>query len=949
MEMTKLHELADLGQAIWLDYIRRSFITSGELKALIEEGLRGVTSNPTIFEKAIAGSTDYDDALRRLVEEGKTVEEIYEALVLEDIQRAADVLRPVYEQTDGADGYVSLEVSPTLASDTEGTVAEARRLFAALERPNVMIKVPATAAGIPAIETLIGEGVNVNVTLMFSLAHYEAVAEAYLAGLEKLAAGGGDPSLRLCSGQATGSGRGVSQVASVASFFVSRVDTAVDRVLEGMGTPEAAALQGKMAMANAKVAYARFKEVFGGERWERLAAQGARVQRPLWASTSAKNPLYPDTLYVDGLIGPDTVNTVPPATLNAFRDHGTVALTLEAGPWASPSTLLRTSFAEDRLMAGLEEVRTPLARLAELGVDLDAITQKLQDDGVAAFAKSFESLMAAMAEKRDRLLAGWQHLSARLGTYQDAVAKALAEMAKNQVVRGIWTHDHTVWKREPTEITNRLGWLHTAEVMGENLYRLEELTQAVRADGYTQALLLGMGGSSLAPEVFRKTFGVKEGHLDLAVLDSTDPGTVLGHAERLDPARTLFIVATKSGTTVETLSFFKFFYNRVAETVGADRAGEHFMAITDPGSKLADLAERYVFRASYLNDPNIGGRYSALSYFGLVPAALVGVDVGRLLGRALAVASGCESCVVGGDNSGAWLGAVLGELAKAGRDKVTLAVSPAIARFGDWVEQLIAESTGKEGRGILPVVVEPLGPPGVYGDDRLFVHLRLNGDPTHDAGVQALEDAGHPMIRLNLHDPYDLGGQFFLWEMATAVASHRLGINPFDQPNVEAAKVLARRMVAEYTERGALPSGESAPLTAGALNEFLAQAQPGDYIALQAYLQPTAETDTALAALRIHLRDQFRLATTVGYGPRFLHSTGQLHKGDAGHGLFIQFTADDPRDAPIPDEAGSPDSSITFGVLKAAQALGDRQALLDAGRRVIRFHLGVWGIMWLAG
>jgi transaldolase/glucose-6-phosphate isomerase len=588
--MTKLHQLANLGQAIWFDYIRRLFITSGDLQALIDEGLRGVTSNPAIFEKAIAGSTDYDQDLHRLVDEGRSVGEIYEALALDDIQRAADLLRPVYDRTGGADGYVSLEVNPSLAHDTDGTIAEARRLFAALDRPNVMIKVPATPAGIPAIETLIGEGINVNVTLMFSLAHYEAVAEAYIAGLVKLAADGGN----------------VSQVASVASFFVSRVDTAADLALEAIGPPETVALQGKIANANAKVTYARFREVFRGERWERLAAQGARVQRPLWASTSTKNPLYPDTLYVDSLIGPDTVNTVPPATLSAFRDHGTVALTLEAG---------------------LEEARAQLAQLAEVGVDLDAITQKLQDDGVAAFAKAFDSLMASIAEKRDRLLAGWQHRSASLGTYQAAVDAALAEMVENRVVHRIWAHDHTVWKPERTEITNRLGWLHTAEVMGENLYRLEDLAEAVRADGYTHALLLGMGGSSLAPEVFRKTFGVKQGHLDLAVLDSTDPGAVLAHAERLDPARTLFIVATKSGTTVETLSFFKFFYNRVADAVGADRAGEHFIAITDPGSKLGDLAERYGFRATFLNDPNIGGRYSALSYFGLVPAALVGVGL----------------------------------------------------------------------------------------------------------------------------------------------------------------------------------------------------------------------------------------------------------------------------------------------------------------------------------
>ena len=905
--MTKLHQLADLGQAIWFDYIRRSFITSGDLQALIDEGLRGVTSNPTIFEKAIAGSTDYDDALHRLVEEGKTVEEIYEELALDDIRQAADLLHPVYDETDGADGYVSLEVSPNLAYDTEGTIAEARRLFAALGRPNVMIKVPATPDGIPAIETLIGDGINVNVTLIFSLAHYEAVAEAYIAGLEKLVAKGGD----------------VSKVASVASFFVSRVDAAVDRQLDELirqsPTSNIQYLQGKIAIANAKAAYARFRQIFSGPRWERLAAKGARVQRPLWASTSTKNPTYPDTLYVDGLIGPNTVNTVPPATLNAFRDHGTIAPTLEAD---------------------MDEARAQLARLAEVGVDLDAVTQQLQDEGVSKFAKSFEALMASIAEKREQLLAGWQHQTASLGSYQAAVDDALAEMEENRIMARIWAHDHTVWKTEPAEITNRLGWLHTAEVMMENLPRLEGLAEAARVAGYTHALLLGMGGSSLAPEVFRKTFGLKEDYLDLAVLDSTDPGAVLAHAERLDLSRTLFIVATKSGGTVETRSFFKFFYNQVANAVGDEQAGEHFVAITDPGSRLADLAARYDFRAIFLNDPNIGGRYSALSYFGLAPAALVGVDVGLLLDRALAVTCGSAPCVTMEDNPAARLGAILGELAKAGRDKVTFAVSPAIASFGDWVEQLIAESTGKEGKGILPVVREPLGPPEVYGNDRLFVHLRLDGDGSHDAAVAALEMAGHPVVRLNLHDRYDLGGQFFLWEMATAVAGQRLGINPFDQPNVEAAKVLARKMVAEYMEKGVLPSGESAPLTAEALNEFLAQAQPGDYIALQAYLRPTGDTDAALAALRLRLRDGYRLATTVGYGPRFLHSTGQLHKGDAGRGLFIQFTADDPQDAPIPDEAGSPDSTMAFGVLKAAQVMGDRQALLEAGRRVISFHLG---------
>jgi len=548
--------------------------------------------------------------------------------------------------------------------------------------------------------------------------------------------------------------------------------------------------------------------------------------------------------------------------------------------------------------------------------------------------------------------------SASLGRYQALVEAALAEMTRDHIPARIWDRDHTVWKPQPTEISNRLGWLDIAERMGSEVPCLRSLAEDARAAGYTHALLLGMGGSSLAPEVFRKVFGVADGYLDLAVLDSTVPGAVLAQAEAHDPARTLFIVSSKSGTTTESLSFFKFFYNRTAEAVGGDRAGEHFVAITDPASALAEPAERCRFRAAYLADPNIGGRYSALSHFGLAPAALLGMDLPRLLARATEAARRCGPAVPPGENPGAWLGCILGELAKAGRDKATLVASPLLAPFGDWVEQLIAESTGKEGRGILPVVGEPLGPPNAYGDDRVFVYLRLHRDDTYDAEMAALERSGQPVVRLGLHDAedevYDLGQQFFIWEMAIAVAGYRLGINPFDQPNVESAKARARDMVAAYQKTGSLPS-ESPALSAGgisvygeisarspgeALNAFLAEAQPGAYVALQAYLQPTAETDAALLALRTRLRDALRLAVTVGYGPRFLHSTGQLHKGDAGRGLFIQFTADDPADAPIPDEAGKPASSISFGVFKTAQALGDRQALLDAGRRVIRVDLG---------
>ncbi|MBN1642781.1 MAG: bifunctional transaldolase/phosoglucose isomerase [Anaerolineae bacterium] len=900
--MNKLEQLAQVGQSVWLDYIRRSFVDSGELQSWIDRGVRGVTSNPSIFQKAIAGSTDYDDQLRALVDQKRSTRQVYEALVLADIARVADLLRPVYDDTAGTDGYVSLEVDPTLADDTAGTVAEARYYHEKLGRPNVMIKVPATPAGFPAVEQLIAAGINVNVTLIFSLDQYRATAQAYLSGLEQLAAAGGDP----------------ARVASVASFFVSRVDTAVDRELARTGET---ALQGTIAVANAKAAFALSHSIYAGERWERLQAQGARPQRLLWASTSTKNPQYSDVKYVEELIGPNTVNTVPPTTLDLYLDHGAVASALEQG---------------------LDRAQEALDRLASLGIDLGDVTQRLLEDGVASFAAAFQGLMDSISEKRDRLLEEWDQISVDLGPYRAAVDAALDEMRQDDVIRRIWAHDYRLWKPDPAEITNRLGWLDIAERMVEQVDCLQALADDVWAEGYRQTLLLGMGGSSLAPEVFAKTLAGETDYLDLHVLDMTDPDAVLAQAKRLELPQTLFIVSTKSGRTVETLSFFKRFYTWLVEDVGPEEAGRHFVAITDPGSRLATIAREYDFRTIFFNDPNIGGRYSALSYFGLAPAALIGVDLDTLLDRALTMACNCEACncMEGGNNAGALLGATISELAAHGRDKLTFVLSPEITAFGDWVEQLIAESTGKEGRGIVPVVGEPLGPPDVYGTDRTFVYLRLDGDDTYDAAVHALQDAGQPVLRIRLRDRYDLGQQFFLWEMATAVAGHRMGINPFDQPNVEAAKRRASEMVERFREEGTLPEGERTPLERETLLAFLDHAQEGDYVALQAYIEPTPERDLALQRLRSLIRDRYRLATTVGYGPRFLHSTGQLHKGGAGNGLFIQLTDDSVHDVPIPDEAGAATPSISFGILEEAQALGDQQALLDAGRRVIRLHLG---------
>jgi len=910
--LAKITDYVALGQSIWLDYLRRAIITSGELQQYIAQGLGGLTSNPSIFEKAIDGSTDYDEELKNLVKDGKSPQQILEVLMIEDVGRSADLFRPLYSSSGGADGFVSIEVNPKISDNTEAMIAEAKRFHSELHRPNVMIKIPATPSGFPAIERLTSQGVNVNVTLIFSIDQYKAAAEAYLSGLEKFAASGGN----------------LRQVTSVASFFVSRVDTIVDDILKKKGNTM---LEGKTGIANAKLAYQEFRRIFKGSRWDKLAKQGAHIQRVLWGSTSVKDPAYPDTLYCDSLIGPDTVDTVPPATLRAMLDHGNPSRTIDSK---------------------LGEAQEQLKQLSQLGIDLERVTEDLEQDGVEKFTKSLDTVIATITEKHDQLVEQWRHESAKLGYYEEAVSASLTKMAEEKVVQRIWSHDYTVWEPSPQEISNRLGWLHTVETMQEMLPRITDFVEATRQAGFTEVLLLGMGGSSLAPKVFAKSFEPRKGYLKLSVLDTIDPDSVAAQTKPLDPNEVIYAVATKSGSTAETISLMKYFYGKAVFDLGEDEAKKHFIAITDPGSPLAETAERFQFRAQFLNDPNIGGRYSALSYYGLVPAALLGVDVARLLEESSSAVHACESTVSCKENPGAWLGTVLGELAKAGRDKITIICSQKLSSFGDWVEQLIAESTGKEGKGLLPVVGEPVGPPEVYGNDRLFIYVRLDGDTAQDEAVAKLVAAGQPMMRLQLHSPYELGRQFFVWEMAVAIAGHIIGINPFDQPNVESAKALARKNL-ELSKTKAI-TNPTPDLFGGdlllygkvqgnsvkdALENFFKQINPGGYVAILAYLTETPETEEALTAVRTRIRNRYKVATTVGNGPRYLHSIGQLYKGDAGRGIFLQITADDAEDLDIPDELDSPASATSFSMLKQAEAMGDQQALESAGRRIIRIHL----------
>lgn len=512
------------------------------------------------------------------------------------------------------------------------------------------------------------------------------------------------------------------------------------------------------------------------------------------------------------------------------------------------------------------------------------------------------------------------------------VASALAGLEERQVISRIWSGDHTVWKPDPTEIADRLGWLTVTDFMRDQAPMLEAFAQEARDAGYKHLVLLGMGGSSLGPEVLRHTFSGAPGYPVLIVLDSTVPAWVQSVAEAIDPAQTLFLVSSKSGSTTEPNMFYAYFRSLVEQAVGPEAAGRHFIAVTDPGSSLAKLGEEQGFRRVFLNLTDLGGRYSVLSYFGLVPAAVFGLDVVKLIDRADQMRGKTQPGVAAYDNPGAWLGAVMGALSQKGRDKLILVTSPAISSFGLWVEQLIAESTGKEGLGIIPVAGEPMLSPKHYGDDRLFVYLRLEGDDNaeNDEAINEIEVSGQPVVRLELRDIYDVGAEFFRWEMATAVAGSILGINPFDQPNVQAAKDMTESVLGQFESSGKLPAMEDS----ASISKLLEMAAPGDYLVIMAYVLQTPEVDLALDALRRRVTERYGIATTMGYGPRFLHSTGQLHKGGPESGLFLQITAEHTQDLDIPG------AQFTFGVLADSQALGDLQALRASGRRSVRVDVG---------
>ncbi len=920
----QVQQLLDAGQSVWIDNLRRSMFASGELKRLIDCGVRGMTSNPTIFEKAIGAGNDYDEQLSQLIGSEKNADALFWDLAVQDIQSACDAFRPVFDSSGGNDGFVSLEVSPLLANDTAGTIAMVKELHGRVNRPNVMIKIPGTKEGIPAIEESIYQGYSINVTLIFSVEMYERAARAYVKGLERRAA----------------EGKPIDKIRSVNSVFVSRIDTAVDKLLqERIAKGEKLEpLLGKTGVAGLKLTYKKFAEIFASDEFEKLRAKGAAVQRPLWASTSTKNPHYPDLMYVETVVGPDTVNTMPGPTLDALLDHGKIV--------------------PDTVETGLSEAADVMRALQDAKISLFDVTHQLQIEGVRLFSDSFAALLGAIVYKQKLLESGGaERVRLALGASQPAFDAALDRLASADFLKRIWALDATLWSNDPDAIAiikKSLGWLDIQQHMLEEVPGLKSFANETK-DSMGFAVVCGMGGSSLAPDIIADTFGSYEDFPQLYVLDSTCPQQIKELEGKIHIPHTLFIISSKSGTTTEPNAFYAYFHEKVSKQVGSAGAGRNFVAITDPGSTLDKEAQETPFRADFENDPNIGGRYSALSFVGIAPSAIAGYNVTLLLDRALGAMHANDRSVDSRSAPGVRFGAAIGGLAASGRDKLTIVTHRDVKAFGAWAEQLIAESTGKLGKGIVPIEGEALGAPDDYSDDRIFVYVGANL-PEPEPGVAeklaALEAAGHPVIRLAMNDRYDLGEQFYLWEIAVAAAGVILGINAFDQPNVQESKDNTVALLAQYARNGkfdepkANVEGPAFDVTflsgsreiaaqnpVQALAGLFAQLRPHDYNAITAYIARNPTHAGLLDDLRLKIRDSHRIATTVGFGPRFLHSTGQLHKGGPDTCVVLQITADDPDDPMIPG------MNVGFRTLLAAQALGDWMSLDKRGRRGVRVHL----------
>jgi len=912
-----VHErLQALGVSIWLRGVRRDLLDAGALAGRLAAGeIQGAIADPGIFSEGLVSGEMYTASIRPLAQAGWPAERVLETIRVDDVRAAADLLLPLYERTNGEDGYVVLDVSPASLRDHARTMEEARWLWASVNRPNLMVGIPVSGATLSAIEEVTAEGINVHAFGLFSLERYAEALEARSRGLEA----------RLARGDS------IHHVASVASFSLTRLDAHLDgRLLEltapgGAIGERAQSLLHRSGIALAKLVHAQFRAAIASERFLPLSQRGARPQRLMWSIAPSGQAGRDASAALRELAGAHTVLSLPP----------------EALPLDPVLALDEPTIDHD-----LSAARGVLDALESLGISMTAVSEFLESEGLARLSATFDEI-------GERMRASLKSLRGEIAGLAPLLPEVISRLDAEALARRLWQGDPGLWvdpARQAEEVRGRLGWLHLPQASEASLSDLARFAAELRQAGFRQAVLLGMGGSSLAPDVFRRALGRGQG-LRLHVLDSTDPAAILEISRLAPPAETLYVVASKSGTTAEPLALLEHFWAEAAEQLGA-AAPAHFAAITDPGTPLERLARERGFRRVFLGPPDVGGRFSALSIFGLLPAALLGLDLEALLRGGARMAHACGPKAEAARNPGVFLGAILAAGARSGHPKLTILADPEIAPLADWIEQLVAESSGKEGRGILPIVGEPPGAAKSYGKDRLLVYLRLTG--SLDSRVGSYAQSGLPVAVLDCAEGSSgLGAEFFRWEVATAVACHALGVNAFDQPDVQRAKSRTNDLLKAYTRRGILPSPpvlwegsglrlagdreQPGPPPGSDLRGFAAwllmQLDPGKGLALLAYLHQKPALERRLAALRKTLRHRLGISTTLGFGPRYLHSTGQIHKGGPDDQVFLIITAKPEGDVPIPG------AGYSFGVLERAQAVGDLQALLERGRRAFGLQL----------
>lgn len=910
-----LHDLERHGQVVWLSYLRRNLLVDRNFRRLIEEyAVSGVSFDAGLFAHAISGSQEYRAAIERLRARGLSPERILDDLLIEDVCLAAAALREARPAELG--GWVAVGVPPRHRVSVDAIVSWVALLEEATGSDRVLVKLPASAAGLRAVEGVLAAGHSVYVDQIFGLQQLERTLESHARGLGLRLASGGD----------------FESVRFVAAMHLLRIDVAVDELLrdrrrEAVGDPDMVeSLHGRAAIALGKLAWRRLREWDGEARQAELTAKGARPAWLAWEGTRTLSPARRDVEYLEELIGPRTISVVSRLALGAFRDHG------ETG-----ATVGRQH----------EEAREIVDDLRSVGVDPDVLADDLQEAATATREAGGVRMLAALAPDATP----GPRMTIEPGELDARVEDLEREADRLGLARRLWERDPTLWPvgvEDPARIRDRLGWLGLPESMSEEALPVLG-SRTGDGDSPVSVILLGMGGSSLGAEACRLAFGKRR----FVVLDTTVPAGVAAVAARADAAGAIFVVASKSGTTIETRALADYFWERADDE---DR-GSRWVAITDPGTPLHELARRRGFQRVWLNPPDVGGRYSVLSYFGLVPMALMGVDIGQVMASAtrMAVVSGAE--IAAAHNPAIRLGLLLTAALDEGRDKLTLLTSPRLAGLADWIEQLVAESTGKQGRGLVPVSREPLGAPESYGNDRLFVQLCLEDDVEDSAQEEVLrrgQSAGAPVVRIRLADPHELGGEFLRWQLAVATCGALAGFDPFDEPDVSGAKVRTRELLAARDttlehpdpplaenklislhgdgERLGVPDRITEP--AEVLRACLRGLEPPEYLAIQAFLSPEEETWHALQGLRALIRDRTGMAATAAWGPRFLHSTGQLHKGGGDRGVFLQLTSAVSGDLAIPGH------DYSFGTLARAQALGDYRTLRDAGRRVLQVHFG---------